>query len=202
MMNISVAFDVFDLHCLFQNEISIPITVQNMTIFAKNGQFLKWLQGFLDQIKNDCHFWTQHKKWVYYEFYRVDCKKAITLLKDIKKCTVGSLAPTLPNCKTTKEVKDILYFSGLHGLYAKCNKRQRGLTFSGELVRFEQFQKLSKTQMDIYFVTLSKEIRQEVDVITTAGLIGSVGGSLGMFFGFSIAAYVLFALDKCISKLN
>ena len=131
-----------------------------------------------------------------------DCwENSIRKLKGTQ-CTVGSLAPTLPTCNSTKDVKYFFFHSGLKKFYQKCNIRRRGLTFSGELVRFEQFKKNNKTQVGMYFMTLSKEVRQEVDVITTAGLIGSVGGSLGMFFGFSIAAYVLFALEKCISKLN
>ena len=50
---------------------------------------------------------------------------------------------------------------------------------------------------------MAKEIREEVDVITMSELIGSVGGSLGMFFGFSISAYILKMVDtifNCLMK--
>ena len=43
------------------------------------------------------------------------------------------------------------------------------------------------------------DITEEMDVITTSGLIGSVGGSLGMFFGFSFSGYASYLLDKCVS---
>ena len=47
----------------------------------------------------------------------------------------------------------------------------------------------------------SKQIREEVDVITLSGLIGSVGGSLGMFFGFSITSYISFVIESFIKKV-
>ena len=41
---------------------------------------------------------------------------------------------------------------------------------------------------------------EEIDVITLAGLIGSIGGSLGMFFGFSFAAYTMSLVHIFIVK--
>ena len=46
------------------------------------------------------------------------------------------------------------------------------------------------------------EIKEEVEVITTADLIGSVGGSCGMFFGFFISAYVLFIMEKILDRIS
>ena len=63
----------------------------------------------------------------------------------------------------------------------------------------EKFEENDITRLTIYIQTMTKEIREEVDVMTTSGLIGSVGGSLGMFFGFSFSGYALCLLDKCFS---
>ena len=49
--------------------------------------------------------------------------------------------------------------------------------------------------------SMFKEIREEIDVISLPNLIGSVGGSLGMFFGFSLASYILYFVDKFIDKV-
>ena len=49
--------------------------------------------------------------------------------------------------------------------------------------------------------TDTNQIVEEIDVITLAGLIGSVGGSLGMFFGFSLTSYLLFAIEKFTKKI-
>ena len=63
----------------------------------------------------------------------------------------------------------------------------------------EKFEENDITRLTIYIQTMTKEIREEVDVMTTSGLIGSVGGSLGMFFGFSFPGYALYLLGKCVS---
>ena len=49
--------------------------------------------------------------------------------------------------------------------------------------------------------TGTKEIVEEIDVITMSGLIGSVGGSLGMFFGFSFTSYLSFIIEKIIKNI-
>ena len=46
----------------------------------------------------------------------------------------------------------------------------------------------------------TKQIMEEIDVITLSGLIGSIGGSLGMFFGFSITSYISFVIEKLTKK--
>ena len=43
---------------------------------------------------------------------------------------------------------------------------------------------------------LQKEIREEVKVITPESFIGSLGGSVGMFFGFSFTATILYMSKK------
>ena len=50
--------------------------------------------------------------------------------------------------------------------------------------------------------SMTTEVKEEVEVITTADLIGSVGGSCGMFFGFSISAYVLFIMEKILDRIS
>ena len=47
----------------------------------------------------------------------------------------------------------------------------------------------------------TKEVREELDVITTVELIGNFGGSMGMFFGFSLAVPLLSVLNKMLDKL-
>ena len=47
----------------------------------------------------------------------------------------------------------------------------------------------------------TKEIVEEIDVITFSGLIGSVGGSLGMFFGFSFTSYLSFVIEKIVKNI-
>ena len=54
-----------------------------------------------------------------------------------------------------------------------------------------------KTDIFIGMNSMKKVVKEEVFVLTLQDLIGSVGGSLGLFFGFSFSA-VFFA---CINKI-
>ena len=43
--------------------------------------------------------------------------------------------------------------------------------------------------------SLNKEIKEVVKLITVPTLLGSLGGSLGMFFGFSFIGPLIFLLE-------
>ena len=57
------------------------------------------------------------------------------------------------------------------------------------------------TRVLIGLLYATKEVREELDVITTVELIGNFGGSMGMFFGFSLAVPLLSILNKMLDKL-
>ena len=52
----------------------------------------------------------------------------------------------------------------------------------------------------IKFFATTKEVREELDVITTVQLIGNFGGSLGMFFGFSFAVPLIRFFNKVFNR--
>ena len=58
----------------------------------------------------------------------------------------------------------------------------------------------SFTTFEIGFRFEAKEIQEEIALLTMPDLIGSVGGSLGMFFGFSISATLFYFIDKAIKR--
>ena len=123
----------------------------------------------------------------------------LTKLNCTKICSVGGISK-LPKCETLEEGYCIYEGAGKKKLFTKCNQRKYGLTFNGNLEQFDENKEHKKATVLFAIYAKNKEIREEVYVITTAALIGSVGGSLGMFFGFSIAVYVLYTLEKCITK--
>ena len=45
-----------------------------------------------------------------------------------------------------------------------------------------------------------KEINEEIRIITESSLIGSLGGSMGMFFGFSFFTHLLCIFEKIIDR--
>ena len=117
------------------------------------------------------------------------------------KCQFVNYTSTLPMCTTRDQIKCM--FDEIHksNLWGKCNRKKKGLYYDGELSTLDNFNsKKDWTVMAFSVAELSKEIKEEVDVITMSELIGSLGGSLGMFFGFSISGYALLLFDKCIMK--
>ena len=51
----------------------------------------------------------------------------------------------------------------------------------------------------LYFNKATKDIKEEVFVVTTGSLIGTVGGSLGLFLGFSFFTYLSGIIEKVFS---
>ena len=88
--------------------------------------------------------------------------------------------------------------------YVNCYKTKEALIYHMDH-SINQVHKMTSDLSTIIYLgmwSMTKEIKEEVDVITTADLIGSLGGSLGMFFGFSLSAYVLFIADKILDKIS
>ena len=106
----------------------------------------------------------------------------------------------LPMCNTSQEVYCISNVVDKHNnLEEICNEKKKFLSFNGDLMKVSQN---NNTILDFYISSLTKEIKEEIDIITLPDLIGSVGGSLGMFFGFSISASAFYFIEKCIMKIE
>ena len=52
-----------------------------------------------------------------------------------------------------------------------------------------------------YEASNMKKIQEEVNVISSTAFIGSIGGSMGLFFGFSFLACCSDLIDKLVLKL-
>ena len=59
---------------------------------------------------------------------------------------------------------------------------------------------LTQIAWKIYGMKETKIVKEEVLVDTTENLIGSVGGSLGLFLGFSFFTYLSGLLEKFMCK--
>ena len=109
----------------------------------------------------------------------------------------------LPICKTLKEVKCIYDQAYNLDLFSKCNRKKKILTFHGDLLRQKRYQDVQdEIHLMIGIWQMNKEIKEEIFIITTQDMIGSVGGSLGMFFGFSFSAFVLYLIEKIIKRTS
>ena len=87
-------------------------------------------------------------------------------------------------------------------VWAKCHIKKRAMTYNAVVNNIDTYDESNEFGPLVYVEMWSmlKEIKEEIDVISFASLIGSVGGSLGMFFGFSIASYILCLVDRLVDQ--
>ena len=106
----------------------------------------------------------------------------------------------LPICNSTEDVICIYRSSFQNRTQNTCNTRRRGVLYEGKTSKKEKYKNDNVTELRLYLESMTKEIREEVPLITMPDLIGSIGGSLGMFFGFSFAAYTMSLVHIFIVK--
>ena len=66
--------------------------------------------------------------------------------------------------------------------------------------RFHRKIQIPTIEIILAFFSNRMEIREEKLITEMHDFIGSLGGSLGMFFGFSISASAFYLMEKCIMK--
>ena len=113
---------------------------------------------------------------------------------------------SLPLCNTGSEFW--CNFDQVFSMYAydkspliNCLSPREALTFDTYSLSPQIFTATNTSKVSISFLYATMEIKEELDVITTAELIGNFGGSMGMFFGFSLASPILQALHRLIDRI-
>ena len=114
------------------------------------------------------------------------------------KCHILSYANSLPFCKSAKDLQCI--WDNLNmSTYADCFRTKLAVTYNvQQRIDTPLHKDINRSTTTVYVSLLSmeKEIQEEVPLLTTQDFIGSIGGSLGMFFGFSFSATFFFCIDK------
>ena len=84
-----------------------------------------------------------------------------------------------------------------------CGKPKEALIFKPTIStpRFHRKIQIPTIEIILAFFSNRMEIREEKLITKMHDFIGSLGGSLGMFFGFSISTYILYLLDKFFIKI-
>ena len=103
---------------------------------------------------------------------------------------------SLPICNSSEGFQCIL---GKSKYVLKCLLQKHQLAYLPQLHEYPLYDHTFFVANGAFIVGAAsgtKEIIEEIDVITLSGLIGSVGGSLGMFFGFSFTSYLSFVIEK------
>ena len=65
----------------------------------------------------------------------------------------------------------------------------------------QSFYQPNSSVVTITIDSMAKEVNEEVRIITLQSFIGNLGGSLGMFFGFSLSGWLSVLLANLIDKI-
>ena len=109
------------------------------------------------------------------------------------------LSKALPACNTTDQIH-CMWNAIVHkreGRY-KCLKSKTINQFNADTYTDYNYKNYTTTGiiLQLYFVSDTIELKEEILVVSTGQFIGSIGGSLGLFLGFSFFTYFSGLLDK------
>ena len=115
-------------------------------------------------------------------------------------CSLFSFAG-FANCQTVDQFSCMWKGVWENSEYTQCYKANTVTTYNlQERMDFPLHSEINSSVTDFTYGlwTLDKEIQEEVPILTWPDLIGSIGGSLGMFFGFCISAVIFHCIDKLL----
>ena len=87
-----------------------------------------------------------------------------------------------------------------YGLTSNCQQACEKVEYTGQLIDFPGLQYPNENEMALQntFNSIDTEIRTEILQYDSANFIGNVGGSFGLFIGFSLTGFVGQVLDYFI----
>ena len=129
-----------------------------------------------------------------------DCHQDLFLAKSncTTKCNFLSY-DSLPICNSTEDQICAIEAKKKYDTeFENCFKIKRFLTYNPTMYSLQLNPLLNSSTIEFYMNIrdLQKEVREEVQTITVEAFIGSLGGSVGMFFGFSFTATILYVTEK------
>ena len=113
----------------------------------------------------------------------------------------------MPQCETIEEYL-CMKWTLIHLLRAaseSCPKHCSQVQYSGDVMYYIDSQTNKSTIGWMYSISKMKEVYEEYLVYDVAGFIGSFGGTLGLFVGFSMADCIFCVFDwmaKFIKSFN
>ena len=103
----------------------------------------------------------------------------------------------MPQCDTIEEYLCMKWplIHLLRTASESCPKHCSQVQYSGDIMYYINSETNKSTIGWIYSVSKTKEVYEEYLVYDVAGFIGSFGGTLGLFVGFSIADCIFYVTD-------
>ena len=141
-------------------------------------------------------------------------------IKDFRECTENIIfnsscvtkcvqfyfqsALNLPVCNTQKDyqcIADLLYVSdAVNQLYA-CRKPQIAKLYNPRPNPWNLAVNQTESTVYMYFESSLATVKEEMLITSIEDLIASIGGSLGLFVGFSIFSYISAALEAVFREI-
>ena len=114
--------------------------------------------------------------------------------------TLFNFLPSLPPCNTSEEFKCMLdLVLGYRKMRYECLYPKDDVQYVADI---NPAIKPRRMKSDLFFMFYfdrgTKDIKEEILIVTAGNLIGSVGGSLGLFLGFSFFSYMAGIFDKIL----
>ena len=121
------------------------------------------------------------------------------------KCTQFYLTSVtrFPLCRTNEElfcVGKAMYMSSNSERMYECHKPKYAKVFNPRANPWVKSGKTNTTSVYFYFESFDVLYKDEMLVIDDGQLIGAIGGSLGLFMGFSFYSYIAAALDAILKQ--
>ena len=105
-------------------------------------------------------------------------------------------------CVKMEDVYD--YFHGFRNTkdYIHCFELQKATTYKMDTFRPQNYLVPNNSWVifNLNLLSMDQAVSEEVQIITSQSLIGSIGGSLGMFFGFSFLEIFNTLLNKVLNR--
>ena len=184
-------------------------------IFTSNSSWInisggRWPQfkpliANVDLIREYTHLILQPEE----EYFKDGKDSSADCLKDLyerQNCSYpcyASTIPGLPFCRTTKDFNCVKHvFTNQE--FLNCLMTKKATYYSLNERKENPYHKdpnTLKTDVYIGINAMQKVVKEEVFVLTLQDLIGSVGGSLGLFFGFSFSAVLFSFFNKLFQSV-
>ena len=115
-------------------------------------------------------------------------------------CDYLNNMPNLPACQTIDQLMCIFQQFSMDQILG-CFSLKQSLNYNVHALEPQSFYEPNSSLVTITIDSMAKEVKEEVKIISMESFIGNLGGSLGMFFGFSLSGWMTILLAKFIDKI-
>ena len=184
---LNIATDIWPQY--MPGKVKIPVKTNKKVMIVKYDRVIEYT--FKTGVKNSSECMANVIKEFECKNKEYECKNQC--------CHISGCS--LPICNTTEGFHCVM---AKNKCWLKCLLQKHSVGYIPKLHKYPVYDN-SIAVPGVFVVgtasTGTKEIVEEIDVITLSGLIGSVGGSLGMFFGFSFTSYLSFVIEKIVKNI-